>query len=293
MQTSFSKKALIILNPNAGTGALRKLEKELDRFNDVLDYVSLSEIGDLRAYVNSVSHLYDIFIAAGGDGTVNSLASTLLYTDKILGVLPYGSGNGFAREMGFGRDLNTLKENIIRKEFTEVDILKINDSYCVNISGTGIDSFVAHSFQSLNRRGLSSYIISTFRVVRAIKPLRAMVTGEGISYDSNFFLAAVANTRQFGNNAIVAPCAKPDDGFFDIVLMYPFPKILMPLFAIRLMTGTLRESKYLHFIKTDRPVKISTSETRFHIDGEPLIFKDGATIEICKMALRVLSFPKH
>jgi YegS/Rv2252/BmrU family lipid kinase len=288
MQNYGIKKALIILNPNAGRGALLKLEKALDRYSDDFDYVSVEEIDDFKSYIYARLERYDVFVAAGGDGTVNSLANLLVNSEKILAVLPYGSGNGFAREMGFSKNLDSLKEDIRRKQFIETDILKVNNLCCVNISGTGIDSLVAHSFHRLNRRGFKSYINSTLRVVRDIKPLPVKISGEGIGIEGLFFLASVANIRQFGNNAIVCPMARPDDGFYNIVLLKPFPRIMMPLFAIRLMTGMMRESKFIHYVKTDKPVKIESAETRFHIDGEPLIFNDGAKVEISKKSLRVL-----
>ena len=74
-------------------------------------------------------------LQSGGDGTVNSLASELIDSGKILGVLPLGSGNGFAREMGFKKNIRSLAKDIRRKESFEIDVLFINDTPSINVSG--------------------------------------------------------------------------------------------------------------------------------------------------------------
>jgi diacylglycerol kinase family enzyme len=102
------------------------------------------------------------------------------------------------------------------------------------------------------------------------------------------FVLTIANTRQFGNNAFIAPDARPNDGIIDIVLIKPFPKILGPVFIIRLFTKRLNESKYVKHIKTDKEIVIQTDETRFHIDGEPLKISGEVVVRIKRGALKVL-----
>jgi diacylglycerol kinase family enzyme len=101
-------------------------------------------------------------------------------------------------------------------------------------------------------------------------------------------MVSVANTRQFGNNAFLAPAALPNDGKFDIVLLKPVPGLLLPVFLVRMVTGTLKESKYLHYIVSEGPVEISSPENRYHIDGEPVIFDEKVTVTIKRNALKVL-----
>lgn len=105
-------------------------------------------------------------------------------------------------------------------------------------------------------------------------------------------MASVANTRQFGNDAIMAPQARPDDGKFNIVLLKTFPKFYLPFLILKLMSGTLNESRYVKYFESEDPVIISTDETRFHIDGEPCFIDGEVKIEIFKKALKVLK-TKH
>lgn len=288
MQYFNNNKTLLLLNPKAGTGKVSLIEKGLHKYNNDFDYITIPEIEDFPAFIRSKIPEYDVFIAVGGDGTVSSLASLLMNTGKILGVLPYGSGNGFAREMGFRRDLKSLAENVKRKESFEVDVLKINDATCINVAGVGVDSFVAHSFHTLNKRGFWNYGITTLKTVKRLKPFDVTIQINNHHIKEKLYMASVANTRQFGNDAFMAPQARPDDGKFNIVLLKTFPKYMLPLLIIKLMSGTLQESHYVKYFESEEPVIISTAETRFHIDGEPCFIDSEVKIEIFKNALKVL-----
>jgi len=287
-----NNRTLLIINPNAGMSRLAFLRRNLCKYRNELDYTTFGDINAFRAFMKTNIGNYDVFIAVGGDGTVNSLASELNGTGKILGVLPIGSGNGFAREMGFRKDIESLVECIRKKDPIDIDVLCVNQRLCINVAGIGLDSFVAHDFQGLGRRGFWNYVRTSLKVAAFIKPTRVKLKIQGDEFDEDIFMLSIANTRQFGNNALIVPQAKPNDGIFDIALARPFPGILFPFFVIRMMTGTLRESKYLKYLSTEGPVTISSDENRFHVDGEPLIINEPVTVSMSKGSLKVLK-TKH
>jgi diacylglycerol kinase (ATP) len=288
MHSFNNNKTLFILNPNAGIDSVASCAKQLDKFRDEFDYSTFSDKQEFCEFMKSHKDDYEIFIAVGGDGTVNSVASEILNSGKILGVLPLGSGNGFAREMGFKKRVGPLINDIRRKEFFETDVLFINDMLSINVSGIGIDSIVSHKFHSLNNRGSFNYGIAALLTMHEIKPFNVSLTIGNEHTEDNFLMVSLANSRQFGNNALVAPMAQPDDGLFNIVMVRPFPKILLPLFAIRLLTGTLKESKYIRYIESGEKAIIRAGENRVHIDGEPLVIDGEMTVLIKKNALKVL-----
>jgi len=288
MQSFNNNRTVVIINPKAGPKRLDFVTSNLSKYRDVCDYITISDISEFRSFIRSNINNYDTFIAAGGDGTVNSLASELSGTEKILGVLPAGSGNGFAREMGFRRNLRWLIGNIKKNESFFIDVLYINDSISVNVAGIGIDSFVAHGFHHLPRRGFWNYVIMALKSVLFIKPFMVRIKSASTYAEEKVFMVSIANTRQFGNNALIAPGALPNDGKYNIAVVRPFPGIMFPSFAIKMLAGTLKESKYLHYIISDDPLEISTAENRYHIDGEPVIINEKITVTIRKNALRVL-----
>ena len=289
-----SKKPLFILNPSAGVPPVKFIiTKELERRrNELLCFKSLS-IHDSGTLIKQNFHKHDVFVAAGGDGTVHTVASQLRGTGKVLGVLPIGSGNGFAKEMGFRKNIRSLLRDIEKKETVDLDIITINDTMCLNIAGIGLDSFVAHSFHKLGTRGLWSYSWVTITNFIRLRPFRVNIRfegGETISED--VFDIIIANSRQFGYNAVIAPDADPADGIMDIVILKPFPKYLFPVFVYLLFTGKINRSKYVKYITTQGDLTISTPESRFHIDGEPVSIVGEIAVRLKKKELKVLK-TKH
>jgi YegS/Rv2252/BmrU family lipid kinase len=287
-------RSLFILNPNAGVIPAKLIIPKLleIRKNELSCFKSLS-IDESGTHIQKSFDKYDIFIAAGGDGTVRTVASELVGSQKIFGVLPMGSGNGFAKEFGFRTNITSLLSDIKKAESVKIDIIELNDEVCLNVAGVGLDSFVAHSFDKAKIRGLWSYIWQTFKNFFLLKPVHITLQIEGEEpITEDLFVLSIANTRQFGNNAFIAPEAKPNDGIIDIVLIKPFPKIIAPLLVYRLFRGTMKNSKYIRYIKTDKPFTIRTNETRFHIDGEAVEFKGDVVVKIKKDVLKVLK-TKH
>lgn len=293
--TENKKKALIILNPTSGIPPVNFLvSKELDLRKHEISYSKSLSVADTESLIKENLDNYDVFIAAGGDGTVHTVASKLVGSDKILGVLPLGSGNGFAKEFGFSLNIRSLISNIKRGDTVDIDVIEVNEKLCLNVAGIGLDSFVAHSFSNLKLRGFLPYMALTFKTFLQLRPFHVTIKSEGeVIVNEKLFVLTIANTRQFGNNAFIAPLALPNDGKIDIVLIKPFPKILGSLFIIRLFTKRINKSKYVRHIQTDKEIVIETDETRFHIDGEPLKISGKVVVKIKKETLKVLKTSRN
>lgn len=116
MDSTELKRSLFILNPNAGIVPVNFIiSKELQRRKHDLSYFKSLSIDESGSHIKQSFDKYDIFVAAGGDGTVRSVASELVGSKKILGVLPMGSGNGFAKEFGFRTNIPMLLKDIKRQ----------------------------------------------------------------------------------------------------------------------------------------------------------------------------------
>jgi diacylglycerol kinase (ATP) len=291
--TEKKEKALFILNPTAGVQPVNFLiSKDLARRKKELKCLKTLNIDDTGFLIKDNLHEHNIFIAAGGDGTVHTVASELVGSDKILGVLPLGSGNGFAKEFGFRMNIRSLLSNIEKGESMDIDVIEINDKLCLNVAGIGLDSFVAHSFNELKLRGFLPYVWLTMKTFLQLRPFHVTIRcGGELIVNEELFVMTIANTRQFGNNAFIAPDARPNDGKIDLVLIKPFPKILGTLFIIRLFTKRINKSKYVRHITTEKEIVIETNETRFHIDGEPLKISGKVVVKIKKEVLKVLKTP--
>lgn len=283
-------RALFILNPHAGVQPVNFLiSRDLDRRKNDIVCHKTHHVDDTKRFIEQHGNDHDIIVAVGGDGTVHSVASQLVCSDKILGVLPLGSGNGFAREFGFRMNVRALLSNIEKGESMCIDMIEINGNMCLNVAGIGLDSFVAHSFNNMKLRGIIPYIWLTLKTFVQLKPFLVTLTSDGNTiFSGELFVLTFANTRQFGNNAFIAPGAKPNDGKMDIVMIKPFPKFLGPIFVINLFTKKINRSRYVTTITTDREVIVETDEKRFHIDGEPLEIPGKVIVRLRKDVLKVL-----
>ena len=289
------KKPLFIVNPDSGVTPVNYIMSlGLDLRKEELTAVKSLSKEDTINLIQAGWEKHEVFIASGGDGTVHSVATQLVNTDKILGVLPLGSGNGFAREFGFKLNVNSLMSDIRKAEVMPIDIIEINDKMCLNVAGIGLDSFVAHSFNNLKLRGFFPYLWLTLKTFVQLRPFPVRISCEGKEIvNQELFVVTIANTRQFGNNAFIAPDARPNDGIIDLILIKPFPKILGPVFVIRLFTKRIIKSKYVCHIRTEKEIIIETRENRMHIDGEPVCSDGKVNVRLKREALRVLKTPRN
>lgn len=270
---------LFIINPYSGKGNYKKIVKSikaLGQFN-VEVTKSVSEID--RIFSNSKK--FKVVVVVGGDGSVNEVLKRIINTpEKTMAILPNGSGNGFARELGFKKNVKSLIEDIRKGELLEIDIININSKPSVNVSGLGIDSYIAHEFSKTKNRGLINYIILSIKSVFTFRAFNAKLENEDRIVEGKFMLISFANTRQFGNNAIISPESLPNDGIYNIILVKPMAFYLYPVFAFKMMTGRLKESKYVLQIKTKHPTTVNSDFKKIHIDGDPYEFKDELKVSL-------------
>jgi diacylglycerol kinase (ATP) len=281
------KKTLFIINPIAGRGKYDPLIRIIERY-PLADYIITSQAEQVSNIVEARLDEYHYFVAVGGDGTVNELANALVNKKNVLAVLPYGSGNGFARELGFRKNVKRLLKHIHRGEVQKIDTIRLNNKLSINVSGVGFDADVAHNFQFAKNRGLLHYCFCTLVAVFSHKEFYASIQCEDFNMEGMFYMISFANTRQFGHNAFIAPSAKPYDGLMDIVAVKPFPKILFPWFAFIMFTRQIKQSKYVEYKTTYKNVSIKTDYKKYHIDGDPVIANCISTLSIIPASLNVL-----
>lgn len=272
---------LFILNPNSGHGNVSKVINTIRQIDKSLTCIITSNTAEVKEVFQRHIENYKVFVIVGGDGSVNEAVNYLQHRpDKYLTVYPNGSGNGFANELGFRRDIASLIHDINIGDTLVLDVIRINENLSINIAGVGLDSCVAHAFGKTKNRGLLNYILLSIKSLLTFKPFRATVASDDFNHTGTFQMIVIANTRQFGNNAIIAPFALPNDGKIDLVLVKPIPFYLYPIYLFQMFTGRLKKTRYINFIKTSNPISIDSAYKEFHIDGEPIRFDDTVRISI-------------
>lgn len=229
-------------------------------------------------------------LAWGGDGTVNEVASALVFRDARLGVVPGGSGNGLARELGIPLDpIRALGAALDGRE-RQIDVGEFGGRIFVNVAGVGLDARVAYGFGAADggRRGLRRYLTVAAREIFASKPEAYTLVTDGAVAPVRALLIAIANGRQYGNGAIIAPTARLDDGRLDVVVAGMTSAVAAALQVPRLFTGSIASAPGVSIVKATEIEIRAAAPFPCHVDGEP--FMGGPTVVArCRPgALRVI-----
>ena len=204
----------------------------------------------------------------GGDGTINEVASQLVGRGVKLGIVPAGSGNGLARELGLSRDPARALRTALDGPVRWIDAGELAGRLFFNVAGVGFDAHLAAAFNARVRRGLAGYAAAGLREVLRHAPARYDVTADGAGVSAPALLVAVANTRQYGNGAIIAPAARPDDGRLDLVVVPPVGLLATGWHLQRLFRGTLDRLPGVRMLPLETGEIASGEPLTFHVDGE-------------------------
>lgn len=233
-------------------------------------------------------------IVVGGDGTVNEVLNGVSDFSKLrLGVIPSGTGNDFARNVGIKGSCEEVLSDILSHESgTGMDLgavswgKKCNRRIFAISSGVGFDALICKKSMTsrvkrfLNRfhLGKLSYLILTVQTLFSLKTFQAQVTvgdGQPEEYRRVIFSAAM-NLRAEGGGVPMAPQADPRDGLLSVCVAADIPVLLLPFYLILLVFGKHQSLRCFH-IKNDRKCYIHTNvPVTLHSDGEYL----GETTDI-------------
>ncbi len=286
------KKALFIINPVSGgkkkdqVPSLIKKHLDLELFSYDVVYSTLEH--NIRNIAMEGAQHYDIIVAVGGDGTVNETASAIAGTDKVLGIIPYGSGNGLARflklPMGAVEAIKALNTGLVKS----IDSAQVNGKWFFNMAGMGFDAHISEVFSRTKRRGFQSYFKSSIQEISKYKAQQYHLEIDGHIYDRTAFMLSFANSSQYGNNAHVSPRASLHDGLIDVCVIKPFPPYRLLEMGIRMLTKTSESSQFVEIIR-GRHIKVErTGPGPVHLDGEPSIIGANAEIEVIPNSLKVI-----
>lgn len=232
---------------------------------------------------------YDLVVAVGGDGTVNEVAQGLIGSKTTMGIIPMGSGNGLARELGISMNIRKSARTLIEGMALHLDVCKLNDQRFLCTSGIGFDAIIADKMSKTASRGFLKYVQLVVGESIFFKPIEVQMKIDGVSIEEPVFLITFANASQFGNNAFIAPGASMTDGFIDVVVVRKFAKIWMPVFAVALFSKHIPNLPFVDCYKA-KEIELKLANTpHYHFDGEPGKLKTPAHITIDAEKIWVLS----
>ena len=301
-------RVLVIINPvsgprRRGIGALRvdHARRALARLT-VRAEITLTERGGHahELALAAVAAGVDLVIAWGGDGTVNEVGralvqradegafSTARRAVPALGIVPGGSGNGLARALRIPFAPEKAIEHALLAQPRQIDAGELGDRMFFNVAGIGLDAHVAALVSiRVNHRGLLPYLTGVAGDLLRYQPVDYSVTTDGRTFPCSALFVAVANSKQYGFGAEIAPRASVEDGMLDVVIVED-----------RRFLGNLVRVPSLFLRNVDRRDGIHSTQVReltircrepmlFHVDGEAVQGSSTLAARVHPGALRL------
>jgi YegS/Rv2252/BmrU family lipid kinase len=290
----------VIFNPAAKGERARHFRRHLDRIGADCVLKPTGGPGGGRVLAReAVGEGYDTVVAAGGDGTLNEVLNGIGdapegFARARLAVLPLGTINVFARELGVRVHLRSAWETIKRGRELAIDLPLVEYSasggtrrrYFAQLAGAGLDARAVElvDWQMKRRVGFVSYLLAAVKALLEKQSLIAM-TGNGFSAAGEQVL--IGNGRFYGGPLVVFPKANLRDGLLDVCL-YPRLTWWTPLACLcGLATGRLARTGGARHFQTESLTLNSPTRTALQLDGER-VGELPARFSVQRQGLRVI-----
>jgi YegS/Rv2252/BmrU family lipid kinase len=281
----------IVINPIAGRRGHREGEAERRRTftqssADAAGVSASIAMTEARGHARELAQRFvdagcDSVIAMGGDGTINEVAQALIGTTIPLGILPCGSGDGFATGLGLTTDLERSMQIALTAEPVAIDVGHAGDRIFLNVAGVGFDAEVAHQFAKRSTRGLMGYVQTGTRLAWSYTPPEYEVRWQAGEIEEvrrgQKLLLGFANGPTYGNKAVLAPDASFRDGQLDMVLVSSGGALRQVWRARRLFFNQRRPAAGIERVRV-ASATVRAVPLLGHIDGEP--FESSGQLEI-------------
>ncbi len=289
------RKILFIVNPVSGPrrneNKIALIREHCDKYIFDIHIAETKYKGHARDLaLEAKEEAFDTVVAFGGDGTVNETAQPLVGSNIKFGIIPGGSGNGFAMHIGMGRNrikaiqkLNTATSQII-------DTCSVNDQFFLNLAGTGFDALIAFKAENNQQRGLQMYVQLVSQEIMNFKAENFLVELGDEKIEGHFTSIAIANASMYGYNFSVAPKAELSDGLLDVVFIKEASVLRTLSSSWRMLNKSIDKSRLVK-VKKVNAVSIETDKPYYyHVDGESFKFNHKLNFKLNPKSLNVL-FP--
>jgi len=289
-------RAKFVLNPVAGMRrapgkVVSLLRRELR--DSLWDFdIVLTEHRGHAYYLakDAVKQGYELVVAIGGDGTVKEVASGLVHTGVALGIIPTGSGNGLARDLRIPLNLKGACRALLRGSRREVDTGVINGKYFFSTAGLGFDARIGLLYNQRGkrrRRGVLPYFYIGVKEYFLYQPELLQVRIDRDNIRVSPLLITIANCRQYGGGAQIAPRAKIDDGLLDLCILRNLSLLQALIKLPKLFFGKIDSIPQMDYYQIAQTEIIREKPGPIHMDGDPFIEAPQLKVSILPRSLVV------
>jgi diacylglycerol kinase (ATP) len=286
----------VILNPHAGTVQDAKMvEAVAQRLGDITLRCT-ERPGDAQHLAREAAEQgCEFVVAAGGDGTINEVVNGLAnhFERVVLGVLPVGTGNDFARSIGMPTEIDAAVDLLLSQQTRPLDVVRVSSDalrYFINVSAGGFSGLVDEKLTEELKRswGPLAYLRSAAEALPDLTDYHTLLSfDDGEQHEIRTYNIVVANARYVAGGIPIAPQARIDDGLVDVLVV---PAASMPQLALlvpQILLGQHLDSNLIIFRRARKVRVESRPGMWFNADGE-LVGNQPASFEVLPKALRVV-----
>ncbi len=263
----------LLINPNAGSLFRSGLKSWLDAHRDDFSIVHTHSAEDLTEKAAQLAAAGEpIVAAAGGDGTLMCAAQGLMGTKTALGILPCGTMNVFARELGIGsRRFDVALDSMQNGLFQAVDIFAVNGKPFLQMAGFGMDARIIKLITPKMKRwlGAASHVVTAMQVAVERHPVITVTLPNGEAVSGTQVI--LGNGKRYGGEAHLFAGARYDDGLLDAIIMHQeSTTILFEVLGCMLQQGATNKnvSTFTQLRRFESCVITAESKLDYQLDGD-------------------------
>lgn len=284
-----------VVNPVAGGGrgaaALLPVARQLRESGAAVAVHPSRSLEHARTLARSAADDGDVVLAVGGDGCVGALAGPVIDAGGVLGIVPAGRGNDFARQLGMPRDPARLAEVLLHTPDVPVDVITVAGRVVAGSVYAGIDSVAT---DLVNRArflpGAVAYPAAALGALLRWRPACYTLDLDGSQHRFRGYTVVAANSGYYGHGMHIAPGARVDDGLLDVVAVHHVPRRTFLAGFSTLSSGAHVNRPEVQVLRGRELTLAADRPLHLYGDGEP-VSPLPATARIRPSALRLLAPP--
>lgn len=262
-------KLLFIINPGSGSGGINFSEVITAYFADKSAAFELYELPDIYS-IEKVKTVIkrakaDRVIAVGGDGTLKLVAESLFETPLPIGIIPAGSANGMARELGIPMDIEQALDLALIGSPKKIHTIVVNGELCIHLADIGFNAYLVKKFDALPQRGMIGYAKAAWKALWSHHKMDVAFKIKGELITAKAAMVVIANATMYGTGVKINPDGQLDDDLFEVILVKEYS--IMEILKIRFTNRPFNPKNIESFQTNDLTIK-TKHKAHFQVDGE-------------------------
>lgn len=282
-------KLLFIINPGSGSGEINFGEIITAYFSDdpyrfqlheLTADCSIEKLKDIIKKSNA-----DRIIAVGGDGTLKMVAECLLETDTPIGIIPAGSANGMAKELGIPLDIEQALDVAVNGGPKKIHAVIVNGELCIHLADIGFNAYIVKKFDDLPQRGMLGYAKAAWKALWNHHKMEVEFKIKGEVIRSEAAMVVIANATMYGTGVKINPVGQLDDDLFEVILVKTYS--VMEILKIWFTNLPFNPKKIETFQTSGLKIK-TRHKAHFQVDGEYIGRVNSINARIITAAINII-----